>query len=106
MRTGGQIGSDVDGRNVTVKSFVSYRTFDLPGGTCSENTKIVMQTAEIALSQFLTPGGHAITDLNQVNTIELELKPTGRSGNVIWLFNDFAITTRNLPAAPAGFAIP
>lgn len=104
--TSGQIGSDVDGRNVTVKSFVAYRTFDLPGGTCSENTKIVMQTAEIALSQFLTPGGHALTDLNQVNTIELELKPTRRSANVIWLFNDFAITTRNLPAPPAGFAIP
>lgn len=103
---GGAIGSDVDGRDVRVKSFVAYPTFERPGGTCDDDTEIVFQTAEVELAQFLTPQSRAVTDLNQVTAIEIEVKSNGSSGNVTWFFNDFAITTRNLPMPPPGFAIP
>jgi hypothetical protein len=69
-------------------------------------TYILLQTAEVPLSQFLS-NGQPQTDLTQVNTFEIQLEPNSAvSGDETFYFVDFMLVTRNLPAAPTGFAIP
>lgn len=81
-------------------------TYDIPGGGYYDDTVVLLQTAEVPLSQFLT-NGQPTTDLSQVDKIEIKLEPlSGGSGDETFFFVDFILVTRNLPAAPADFEIP
>lgn len=100
------VGVDVAGRDVPSPHNVAYPTMDLENGVCTEATKILLQTAEVPLSLFLS-NGQPTTDLAQVDAIELSITGTaGASGDEVWILSDILLTTRNLPAAPSGFAIP
>ncbi|MCB9232802.1 MAG: hypothetical protein H6581_14115 [Bacteroidia bacterium] len=104
--TSGTIGTEIQGTAVPSTHQKAYYTKDFKT-KCEEDTVIVMQTAEVTLDSFLTPGSHPRTDLNQVNTIEIQLNPpTSPSGDETWFFVDYLLTKRVLPAAPAGFTLP
>ncbi|HEX2898144.1 MAG TPA: hypothetical protein VHS96_00340 [Bacteroidia bacterium] len=102
------IGSPIEGRDVPSLQHPAYPTTDLVDGNCEDDTVILMQTAEVPLSQFLSATGQPTTDLNQVTAIEIVLNPLpgAGSGDETFFFVDFLLTTRSLPAPPAGFAIP
>lgn len=102
------IGSAIEGRDVPSLHHPAYPTQDLDGSTCKDDTVVLLQTAEVPLSQFLSGGGLPVTDLNQVTAIEITLLPppgTG-SGDETFFFVDFVLSTRNLPSAPTGFVLP
>jgi hypothetical protein len=100
------IGTPIEGRDVASLHHVAYPTQDLDGSNCVDDTVILMQTAEVPLSQFL--GTQPVTDLNQVSVIEVMIDPLPGAGSSdeTFFFVDFVLSTRNLPAAPAGFALP
>lgn len=104
------IGNPIEGRNVRTQVQVAYPTFQFGDNgvdppTCFDDTMILMQTAEVPLSQFL--GSQPVTDLNQVDTIEITLLGDSTAGSAaeVYFFVDFILVTRNLPAAPAGFEV-
>lgn len=105
------IGTAITGAQVNSQAHRAYHTvqfsYEAPAPThCYDDTMIIMQTAEVPLSQFLS-NGQPVTDLNQVTSIEITLDAaSGATGDATWFFVDFLLSTRNLPATPSGFAIP
>jgi len=70
-------------------------------GGCYEDTKIVLQTVEAAMSQFLAGTRHTSSDLARVDRIIIDLLPaTGQPGNDIHVLTDLVLTKRSLPSAP------
>jgi hypothetical protein len=104
------IGNPINGADVRTQVHPAYFTrqynYEAPGDGCYDDTMIIMQTAEVPLSQFLR-SGQPVTDLNQVNTLEITLNGrSGATGDEVFFFLDLLLTTRTLPDAPSGFAIP
>lgn len=109
--SGGIIGVPISGADVPSIHHRAYpaKRWSIEVGSNGgyyDATYILLQTAEVPLSQFLG-NGQPVTDLSQVNKIEIQLEPNNAvSGDETFYFVDFMLVTRNLPAAPAGFALP
>ncbi|MEM7036773.1 MAG: hypothetical protein AAF570_07335 [Bacteroidota bacterium] len=101
------IGNPIVGQDVPSSHHRAYPTKDINGSNCVEDTVVILQTAEVPFSQFLSPNSTPVTDLQQVDTIEVQLEGRkGASGDEIFFFVDFLLTTRSLPAPPPSFEIP
>jgi hypothetical protein len=100
-----KLGLPVNGADVPSPHHVAYPTADFDS-TCKDDTGILMQTAEIPLSQFL--GTQPITDLNLVTQIEITINPLTGAKEIdeTFFFVDFLLSSRKLPPPPPGFSIP
>lgn len=105
------VGNAIEGRDVRTQVHVAYATrqhsHEAPGDGCYDDTVILLQTAEVPLSQFLG-NGQPMTDLSRVDALEITLNgsATAGSGDEVYFFVDLLLVTRTPAMPPAGFAIP
>jgi hypothetical protein len=106
---GTRIGNEIPGSAVPSLHHPAYPVRQNDGEfgpECNDDTTILLQTAEVPLAQFITGSTQTMGHLAQVDTIEIQLQNVSGAAAEEWFFVDFLLTTRDLPATPAGFEIP